>query len=171
MRASATAARRKRCGCCVRKCRRKEHRQHEQQHRIGKQLTHHGLAPRAYNKDQRLRYSRPKKGSEHQLFLRPDGWQCFWLGTKINNELLQHQALACRIGTQCQVCARKQTKSARKLAPRLVTPRLSNHVLCRKRRQAEALPECVPDCTRIANVLLENHQHLPKCSSEHVDVT
>ena len=40
MRSAATAARWKRCFGCVRECRRKEYREHQQQHRVCDQLAH-----------------------------------------------------------------------------------------------------------------------------------
>src|SRR5207248_9982365 len=91
-----------------------------------------------------------------QFILRPRRLQTR-LGSQIENELFELQALGGRIGAECQVRLGKQADGAGEFTLRLVAPRLPDDVFGGKRRHAESVPQGSPQGALVAYVALKNH--------------
>src|SRR5208337_249617 len=108
--------------------------------------------------------------SDRQLFLCPSSFSGFRLPGQIEHEILQHEPLADGIRPKQEVSTRDAPNCIGEFPTRFVTPRLTDDIFCRKRRKAEPLPQCLPEGARVANVALEDDQHLPKGARKHVQV-
>ena len=67
------------------------------------------------------------------------------LGGEFENQLFEDQAFTGRIGAQCGVSARDEAQRTGKLTTRLVAASLADEIVGREGRNAEALPQDLPD--------------------------
>src|SRR5215469_9139259 len=110
-------------------------------------------------------------GLDAELLLMPQIGFWFGLGGELEHELLKNQSLAGRIGAQGRVGAGHEAQGARKFAAGFVPARLTDEIIRGKRRDTEALPQHLPDGTRVTHILLKHNQHLAEGASQRVKVS
>src|ERR1017187_4726981 len=92
-------------------------------------------------------------------------------GSEIVDQQLKYQALIGRGRPQFNVGAGNQPQRSSEVASALVAASLANEIVGSKRRHAKSLPQSLPDGTGVANVLFQNHEHLPVGSGQHIKVS
>src|SRR5262249_40921216 len=90
---------------------------------------------------------------------------------EFEHQLFKNQSLAGWIGSQCRVGAGHQAQRARKLSAGFVAPRLADEIVGGKRRHTEALPQYLPNSTRVTHILFKHDQHLSESASQHIKVS